>query len=225
MVRQGGRSTNMRLDRRCDIKYFKKVGRMIKRILDVGLSLVGIILFIPLWIVIPLFIYLEDGKPILFVDYRVGKNQKIYKHFKFRSMVKAAESEIGPVWSSQDDTRVTKTGRLLRATAMDELPQVLNILQGDMSFVGPRPERPFFVDKFIKNTPDYEKRFSVKPGLTGIAQVYGKYNTPAEKKLEYDHEYIRKMNTCLDVWLICLSVFITLKGGWSKFESCHNKGR
>ena len=136
-------------------------------------------------------------------------------------MIKQAEDKTGPVLAAAQDKRITRVGRILRATAMDELPQLINILKGDMSFVGPRPERPFFVERFIKEIPGYEKRFLVRPGLTGIAQVRGKYDTPADEKLRLDLEYIDKMNVFLDLKLIFLSFVITLRGGWSKFE---NKG-
>ena len=195
----------------------------LKRCFDICVSLAGLLLSLPLWIVIPLFIYIEDGRPVFFSDHRVGRHRRVYKHFKFRSMFRKAEQETGPVWSKQQDRRVTKTGRFLRATAMDELPQLINILKGDMSFVGPRPERPFFVERFIKEIPGYEKRFLVRSGLTGIAQVWGKYDTPPEQKLRYDLEYINKMNIFLDLKLIFLSFVITLSGGWARFEG-KNKG-
>jgi len=191
----------------------------LKRIEDICFSLFCLAASLPLWFLIPLAIYLESGRPVFFSDFRVGRGRKIYRHFKFRSMIKDAESKTGPVWSGQEDKRLTKTGTFLRATAMDELPQLWNILKGDMSFVGPRPERPFFVEKFLKEIPGYEKRFCVRPGLTGIAQVYGKYNTPAQKKLKHDLEYIKKRNIFLDLWLIFLSFMITLKGGWVRFEN------
>lgn len=190
----------------------------LKRCFDICFSLTGLLLSLPLWVIIPLFIYIEDGRPIFFIDERVGKNKKLYRHFKFRSMIKNAEGRTGPVWSEEKDGRIIKVGALLRATAMDELPQLWNILKGDMSVVGPRPERSFFVERFIKEIPGYEKRFSVKPGLTCLAQVYGKYDTPVEKKLEFDLEYIRKMNIFFDIKLIFLSFLISLKGGWSRFE-------
>lgn len=191
---------------------------MLKRVFDILFSLFGIVFLLPLLVFIPLIIYLYDGRPVLYSDLRVGKNKKLYTHYKFRSMVVGAERKTGPVWSRYEDDRVTALGRVLRATAMDELPQLWNILKGDMSFVGPRPERLFFVEKFLEEIPDYEKRFSVKPGLTGIAQVYGKYNTSAQKKLERDLEYIKKRSMFLDLWLIFLSFMITLKGGWTRFE-------
>ena len=194
------------------------LSRFLKRALDIGLSVLGLLLSLPLWIFIPLAIYFEDKGPVFFIDNRITKNRREYRHFKFRSMVKNAEAKTGPVWSGMKDARVNKIGRILRATAMDELPQLINILKGDISFVGPRPERPFFVDKFIKETPDYEKRFAIKAGLTGLAQIYGKYDTPPQEKLKYDLAYIKNANIILDLKLILLSILITMKGGWTKFE-------
>ena len=162
---------------------------------------------------------MEDCKPVFYTDMRVGKNRMQYRHLKFRSMKKNAEDKTGPVWSDSKDERVTATGKMLRATAMDELPQLVNILKGDMSFVGPRPERIFFVDKFLKEIPNYEKRFSIRPGLTGMAQVYGKYDTRPDEKLKWDLEYIEKMNFLLDLKLIFLSFLVTLRGGWMRFEN------
>jgi len=200
-----------------------KTGKFLKRFFDIIVSTAGLLLSLPLWLIIPLFIYIEDGRPVFFSDHRVSRHRKVYKHFKFRSMLRKVEQETGPVWSKQHDCRVTRIGGFLRATAMDELPQLWNILKGDMSFVGPRPERTFFVEKFIKEIPGYEKRFNVKPGLTGMAQIYGKYDTPADEKLKYDLEYIEKMNIYLDLRLIFLSFIITLKGGWAKFENTGDK--
>ncbi len=187
---------------------------MLKRAFDIVLSSFGLILSSPLWLIISLAIILEDGFPVFYSQKRVGKNGKIFKVLKFRSMIKDAEKYTGAVWASENDPRVTKVGRILRATAMDELPQLLNILKGDMSFVGPRPERPELVEKFVKEFPDFKKRFAVKPGLTGLAQVYGQYDTPPQHKLKYDLLYIKKQSFWLDLKLIFLSFYITLKGKW-----------
>lgn len=190
----------------------------LKRVWDVVFSLLCLVLSLPLWVLIPLAIYLEDGLPVFFSDLRVGRDKKTYRHLKFRSMVKQAEDKTGPVLATAQDKRITRVGRILRATAMDELPQLMNILKGNMSFVGPRSERPFFIERFIKDIPNYEKRFQVRPGLTGMAQFYGKYDTPPEKKLQYDLGYIEKMDIFLDMKLIFLSFLITLRGGWARFE-------
>jgi len=213
--------------RRLLVYFFKKgmppLNAFLKRIFDIYCALFCLMASLLLWALIPAAIYFEGGRSLFFSDFRVGRSRKIYRHFKFRSMIVGAEYSTGPVWSKEQDVRVTKIGRLLRATAMDELPQLWNILKGDMSFVGPRPERPFFVEKFIKKIPNYEKRFDVRPGLTGMAQIYGKYDTPADEKLKYDLEYIEKMNIYLDLRLIFLSFIITLKGGWAKFENTGDK--
>ena len=190
----------------------------LKRCFDICFSLFCLAVSLPLWVLIPLLIYAEDGLPVLFCDTRVGRNGKAYRHLKFRSMNKGAEDAVGPVWASKDDARITNTGRILRATAMDEMPQLINILKGEMSFVGPRPERGYFVEIFSKQIPQYGQRLSVRPGLTGLAQIYGKYNTLPGKKLEYDLRYIKEMNFLLDLKLIFLSFLITFKSGWTRFE-------
>jgi lipopolysaccharide/colanic/teichoic acid biosynthesis glycosyltransferase len=190
-------------------KYF-----IFKRLFDIFLASIGLILSLPLWLIITIAIKLEDGGPIFYSQERVGKDGKIFRILKFRSMIPDAEKDTGAVWASENDPRVTKVGRILRATAMDELPQLLSILKGDMSFVGPRPERPELVEEFTKKFPDFKKRFVVKPGLTGIAQIYGQYDTPPQHKLKYDLLYIKKQSFLLDLKLILLSFYITLKGKW-----------
>ena len=159
-------------------------------------------------------IYLEDGRPIFYFQRRVGKGGRVFKAIKFRSMVKDAEKYTGPVWAKENDARVTRVGRLLRATALDELPQVLNILKGDMSFVGPRPERPELMRKFSQEIPDFPLRLKVRPGLTGPAQVYGNYDSHPRKKLRYDLFYIKNMSPWFDIKLLFLSLYVTLKGKW-----------
>lgn len=187
---------------------------MIKRLFDFCLSSIGLIFSSPLWLIIALAIVIEDGLPVFYPQERVGKNGRIFRILKFRSMIRNAEKHTGAVWASENDPRVTKVGRILRATAMDELPQLLSIFKGDMSFVGPRPERPELVKKFTKKFPDFQKRFAVMPGLTGIAQVYGQYDTPPQHKLKYDLLYIKKQSFCLDLKLIFLSFWITFRGKW-----------
>jgi len=189
-----------------------------KRFLDLSVLFFAHILLSPiwffLWIVIPLLIWLEDGRPIFYFQERLGLNGKPYKAFKFRSMVKDAERITGAVWAEENDPRVTRIGILLRATALDELPQVINILRGDMSFVGPRAERPELTEKFTEEVPDFTKRLMVRPGLTGMAQIYGKYDSPPAEKLHYDLAYIEKMNPWLDIKLLILSLYVTFKGKW-----------
>lgn len=201
------RSSNVVLRR----KFFL---RILKRPFDLILSFIGLLLSTPLWILITLAIKFEDGGPVFFSQERVGQGKRRFKILKFRSMVRDAERETGPVWASDNDHRVTRVGRLLRATAMDELPQVWNILRGDISFVGPRAERPEFVEKFREEIPNYDLRHTVRPGLTGLAQVYGRYDSDPREKLRYDILYIMKQSLWLDLRLIGLSFWITLRGKW-----------
>lgn len=160
----------------------------------------------------------EDNGPVFYSQKRVGKDGIIFNALKFRSMVPDAEKNTGAVWATENDPRITRIGRFLRATAMDELPQLWNIFKGDMSFVGPRAERPELVENFARKITGYMKRFEVTPGLTGIAQVYGKYDTPPQHKLKYDLLYIKKKSFLLDIKLIALSFWITFKGKWESRE-------
>jgi lipopolysaccharide/colanic/teichoic acid biosynthesis glycosyltransferase len=187
---------------------------MLKRIFDIILSAVGLLVSAPLWMIFSAAIKLGDGGPIFYAQNRVGKGGRIFKVYKFRSMIPDAEKQTGVVWASENDPRITKAGKILRATAMDELPQLWNIFKGDISFVGPRAERPELVQQFSKKIQNYHKRFLVKPGLTGIAQVYGSYDTPPQNKLRYDLLYIKNQSFFLDLKLIFLSFYITFRGKW-----------
>lgn len=154
-----------------------------KRVFDIFLPSIGLIFSSPLWFIFSLAIKLEDRGSIFYSQERVGKDGKIFKVFKFRSMVNDAEKHTGAVWTRENDPRVTKIGKILRASAMDELPQLWNILKGEMSFVGPRAERPELVNNFVKDVPNFNGRLLVRPGLTGLAQIYGKYDTDPKNKL------------------------------------------
>lgn len=189
-----------------------------KRIFDFSLALIGLIFSIPIWVIVAIAIWLEDGRPILYKQKRLGKHERPFWLFKFRSMVKNAEDSTGPVWAMENDPRVTKVGRFIRATAIDELPQLINILKGDISFVGPRAERPELAARFKRNIPAFALRTIVKPGLTGIAQVYGRYDTPPQHKLRYDLIYIKNQSFILDLKLILLSFWITFTGKWQSRE-------
>lgn len=186
----------------------------ISRAFDVTVSLAGLLISIPLWVLIAILVKREDGGPVFYSQVRVGRNGVPFRVLKFRSMVADAEKDTGAVWATENDPRVTRIGRMLRATAMDELPQLWNIFRGDMSFVGPRAERPDLVDKFAQVIPGYKDRFRVRPGLTGLAQVYGQYDTPARHKLKYDRLYIMRQSFCLDLKLVFLSFLITFEGKW-----------
>lgn len=176
----------------------------LKRIIDIFLALLIIILTSFLWPLIALAIKLEDKGPIFYIQERVGKDRKIFKLIKFRSMVKEAEKE-GPQWAEKDDKRVTKIGKILRKTHLDELPQLINILKEDISFVGPRPERPEFVEQLEKEIPYYHLRHIVKPGLTGWAQIKFRYGRSIEDSLEkfqYDLYYIKNRSLFLDLRIL-----------------------
>jgi lipopolysaccharide/colanic/teichoic acid biosynthesis glycosyltransferase len=193
----------------------------LKRLLDIYLSSLGLVASIPLWVIITLSIKAEDGGPVFYSQERVGRGGRIFRLLKFRSMIVDAEKETGAVQATPDDPRVLKVGRLLRATAMDELPQLVNILKGDMSFVGPRALRPQEQEVLgnpgvlaIDQIPGYDRRLAVTPGLTGLAQVYLPADAPRSKKFRYDLLYIRRQFFCLDLKLILLSFLITFKGKW-----------
>ena len=190
----------------------------LKRPFDVLLSLIGLIVSFPLWVIISAAIWLEDGRPIFYNQTRLGKKGRVFKLLKFRSMIKDAEQQTGAVWANKEDHRITKIGGFLRRTALDELPQLLNIFKGDMSFVGPRAERPEIAREILKEIPDFNERLLVLPGLTGLAQVYGNYNTPPRKKLRYDLIYIKNQSFWLDLKLILISFWITFTFKWSERE-------
>jgi lipopolysaccharide/colanic/teichoic acid biosynthesis glycosyltransferase/glycosyltransferase involved in cell wall biosynthesis len=190
-----------------------------KRLFDAFLAAVGFVFSLPLWLVIGTAILIEDGRPVFYAQQRVGRDGRVFALLKFRSMTKDAEKATGPVLSSANDPRVTRVGRVLRATAMDELPQLLNILLGHMSFVGPRPERPELVARILESCPAFAQRHLIRPGLTGPAQVYGHYDLSPAEKLAYDLEYIRKASLWWDLCLILRSFWITLRGRWQERHS------
>ncbi|MDP6050579.1 MAG: sugar transferase [SAR202 cluster bacterium] len=175
-------------------------------------------IFVILWIFIPTAIWLEDRGPVFYTQNRLGKNGKLFKLYKFRSMIPDAEKETGAVLASDNDLRVTRVGKFIRKRALDELPQVINLWKGDISLVGPRPERPELMHDIVGVLPLYAERLIVKPGLTGIAQVYGRYATNPRHKLMYDRIYIREMNPILDIKLLVYSVLLTLKAKWQHVE-------
>lgn len=206
---------NSKLNRADDIPMFKvqKLGltfeqKIFKRILDVIISLIGIILTSPLMIIACICIKLTDKGDIFFKQERVTENEKKFNVLKFRTMVMNAEKLTGPVLAGEEDPRITKIGKIMRATRIDELPQFFNILLGDMSVVGPRPERPFFIEKFKEEIPDFKYRTIVKAGLTGLAQVMGKYTTTPEDKVRYDIIYIKNYSLWLDIKLILQTIKI-----------------
>jgi lipopolysaccharide/colanic/teichoic acid biosynthesis glycosyltransferase len=198
-----------------------------KRLLDVALSGAGLVASAPLWLLISAAIKMEDGGPVFFAQDRVGQDGRTFAALKFRSMIVNAEAGTGPVQSSVDDPRITRIGRVLRATAMDELPQLWNILRGDMSFVGPRALRPGEIEvngtgtlERLEDVPGFTDRCVVRPGLTGVAQIYAPRDVVRRHKFRYDRFYIRRQSFCFDLRLILLSFWITFRGTW---EARHRK--
>jgi len=192
-----------------------------KRAFDMALSGVGLIVSAPLWALFALAIKLEDGGPIFYVQARSGLAAAHFKALKFRSMIPQAEVGVGAIQASEEDRRVTRVGRWLRATAMDELPQLWNIFRGDMSFVGPRALRPGEIEstgggriELLEDMPGFAERSHVRPGLTGIAQIYASRDIPRRLKFRYDLLYVRRQSFWLDMRLILLSFWITLHGTW-----------
>ncbi|WP_081870221.1 sugar transferase [Metabacillus indicus] len=189
----------------------KKAYLMIKRVLDILLSSVSLIVAIPIILITSIFIKLESKGPAFFKQERSGLNGKSFNIYKLRSMSTDAEKN-GPQWASKDDNRVTKVGKFIRKTRIDELPQLFNVFKGDMTIFGPRPERPIFVEQFSKEIPGFDKRTIVKPGLTGWAQVNGGYDISPEDKLKLDLFYIRNMSLALDFKIMLKTVKVVLTG-------------
>ena len=192
-----------------------------KRTFDVVLSGVGLIASAPLWAVIAVLIKLEDGGPVLYIQERSGRHGVPFEVRKFRSMIPDAEASVGAIQASAHDPRVTRVGRLLRATAMDELPQLWNIFRGDMSFTGPRALRPGEIETIgsgqlerLEDVPGFAVRASVLPGLTGIAQIFAPRDIPRRLKFRYDILYVRRQSFWLDLRLVALSFWITFRGTW-----------
>ncbi|MCF7806014.1 MAG: sugar transferase [Candidatus Marinimicrobia bacterium] len=188
---------------------------VVKRLIDIGISSLVLILFSPLWLIIAIAIKLDSRGPVIYRQRRLGKNGKVFKIMKFRSMVQDAERETGPVWASPDDPRVTRVGKILRKSRLDEIPQFINVLKGEMSLIGPRPERPEMAAEIEKEIPLHPRRLRVRPGITGWAQVKHKYDTTledVEKKLEYDLFYIENMSLRLDMKILLNTFWVVLSG-------------
>jgi len=192
-----------------------------KRILDILLSLLGLVMLSPVWAVIWIAVLVEDGFPVLLKQKRIGKKGIPFDSFKLRSMYKTSTNEEISTQAKEDDPRITKIGKVLRNTAMDESPQLINILIGEMSFVGPRPLLQSEVEVNggnqyidIRKIPGYEQRSAITPGLTGLAQLYHSRDIPREEKFRYDLEYIKQRSLLLDLKLIALSLLVTFTAKW-----------
>jgi len=187
----------------------------IKRVIDISASAIGLVLASPIALLTSIAIKLDSPGPILYHQERVGRNESSFILYKFRSMVKDAEAPSGPVWAAADDPRTTRVGKIIRKLRVDEIPQMINVLKGDMSFVGPRPERSFFVSRLKEKIPYYHLRFSVKPGITGWAQImydYGDSEEDAVGKLEYDLYYLKYMSPVFDLQILVETFKVVIFG-------------
>lgn len=188
------------------------VEEFLMRSLDVAGSMLLLLICVPVMIIISLLIRASSTGPVLYKQQRVGKDGRTFTLYKFRTMVKDAEKMVGPTWASRDDPRVTKAGRILRATRLDELPQLFNVLMGDMSLVGPRPERPHFVKL---HRALRELRLAVKPGITGLAQVRSFYDLKPRHKVKYDYLYIQQRSFLLNLYILAKTIPVLFsKKGW-----------
>jgi lipopolysaccharide/colanic/teichoic acid biosynthesis glycosyltransferase len=183
-----------------------------KRLLDFAVALVLLALLSPVLLLAALAIVVSMGRPVFFDQERLGRDMKPFHVHKFRTMVRDAEAGSGPVLAEAEDPRITPVGRVLRRFRIDELPQLINIVTGEMSFVGPRPERAFFVEQHLQAIPGYRERFRVKPGATGLAQVSGGYATTPERKLKYDLIYMYHQNVLMDVRIVVDTIRVVLTG-------------
>jgi exopolysaccharide biosynthesis polyprenyl glycosylphosphotransferase len=189
--------------------------KKLKRISDVIISLFILTLTLPLNILVSIAIKLEGKGPVLFKQERIGMNNKKFKIYKFRSMYQDAEKNTGPVWSTKNDPRVTRIGKMIRQLRIDEIPQFINVLKGEMSLVGPRPEREYFVEMLSQQLPYYKRRLKVRPGITGWAQVKHKYDESIEDvkvKLRYDLFYIENMSLRMDIKILARTILVVLFG-------------
>lgn len=182
-----------------------------KRIFDIVFSLIALLVSFPFLLAAAIAIRLNSPGPVIYKQERVGKDNKHFYIYKLRTMVRDAEKATGPVLASKGDPRITSVGRILRATKLDEVPQFINVLRGEMSIVGPRPERPNFVEEYAERIPHYNERHRIKPGITGWAQVMGGYHTTVYEKLRYDLMYLYHMSFWLDLKIILLTIWTILK--------------
>lgn len=181
--------------------------RVAKRSVDFAAALVGLMILAPLFLVVSALILITTGRPIFYMQERVGQGGRSFKMFKFRSMRTDAEGTTGPIWASTADDRCTRIGAWLRRTNIDELPQLFNVLRGEMSLVGPRPERPIFVERFRDTVPDYDLRHAVPGGMTGWAQVHGwRGRTSLRKRIQYDLDYIQRWSFWLDFRVLFMTI-------------------
>ena len=181
---------------------------LVKRNLDVLVALAALVFAAPIIVLVALVLKLDSRGPVFYSQVRVGRKGKQFNMHKFRTMVDHAEAKTGPVWAKENDPRVTRVGKFLRKTHLDELPQLFNVLKGQMSIVGPRPERPYFVEEFRHMIPHYDRRLCASPGITGLAQIKRRYDetlADVKKKLRYDILYVEKMCPLLDFKVLAMT--------------------
>jgi lipopolysaccharide/colanic/teichoic acid biosynthesis glycosyltransferase len=198
------------------VRFLRNRYRQLRPSVDFGIALVGLMFASPLFLIAGLITKICSPGPVFYIQARVGKDGRVFNIIKFRTMCVNAESQTGPTWTKENDTRITGFGRILRKTHLDELPQLINVLKGEMSIIGPRPERPYFVNSLKKEIHGYTGRFSVKPGITGLAQCYCKYDesiSDVKRKLRYDFIYIKKMCWMLDLKILWRTLNVCLLGG------------
>lgn len=189
--------------------------RLLKRSLDILLSLIAMVLLLPIFLMLGVLVYFSSPGSILYRQIRVGERGIHYQIYKFRSMYENSEEHTGPIWASLDDKRITPIGKIMRRFHIDEIPQFFNVLIGDMSIVGPRPERPEIIEKIMKEIPDYLSRTKIKPGITGWAQLNGTYDNNIDDvsiKLQNDCYYIENFSLSFDVKILFLTLIRVLKG-------------
>jgi lipopolysaccharide/colanic/teichoic acid biosynthesis glycosyltransferase len=185
-----------------------------KRFFDLIVAASALLVLSPVWLIVSFLIWFDDPGPLLFIKNSVGKGGVTFHQYKFRTMVQGAEEATGPILASIQDERVLHFGRLLRKSHLDELPQLVNILKGDMSFVGPRPQRTVLVYNYLQNMPEYAERHRVLPGIAGLAQVAGTYYLTPRQKLRFDRLYIRHLSLGFDLKLLCLACLIAFWYRW-----------
>jgi exopolysaccharide biosynthesis polyprenyl glycosylphosphotransferase len=197
------------------ITFLRRTYNIAKRTMDIAIAFVALIILSPLCVLVALVIKLTSNGPIFYTQLRCGKDGKPFNIYKFRTMRVDAEKETGPVWAKLKDNRITPIGGFLRKSRIDEIPQFINVLHGDMSVIGPRPERPVFIEQLKTQVTDYSKRLAVKPGITGLAQVSHRYDeniADVRKKVKYDMLYIKKMCFWTDVRIIGRTFGVILTG-------------
>ena len=199
----------------------KKVYTVFKRFMDIVLSIIGLIIISPILLIVSLAIKIDSKGPVIFKQERIGKDGKVFKIYKFRSMVVGAEKMGTGVYSKKGDNRVTRVGKFIRITSIDELPQLVNILKGEMSFIGPRPVLTYHPWKYEEYTPEQLKRFEVRPGVTGWAQIHGRKDVEWNNRIKLDLEYVENISLKLDIKIFLKTIYqvISMKDNVNKEET------